>query len=87
MNTPSPETLTQVLLWLAVLIGLVVVGVLVVQRFRGGAAGTGRPDGDLLTNFEEMHREGDINEAEYRTIKSVLGERIQRNAKRGKDKP
>jgi hypothetical protein len=87
MNTLSPETLTQVVLWLAVLAGLTVVGAWVVQRFRGGAAGTGGREADLLAKFQEMHREGDINEAEYRTIKSVLGEQIQRNVKRAKDKP
>jgi hypothetical protein len=31
---------------------------------------------DLVRNFEEMRREGDINAAEFRTITSVLGKKL-----------
>lgn len=31
---------------------------------------------DLARNFAEMHREGDISEAEFRTITSVLGKKL-----------
>jgi uncharacterized membrane protein len=82
----SADTLVELLIWLGVLAGLIVVGFLVVQRFRGGAAGEGRGESDLLTKFKEMRHEGDISEAEYRTIKSVLGDQLQRNVKDGKNK-
>jgi uncharacterized membrane protein len=86
MSTPSPETLTEVFLWLAVLAGLLVLATVVVQRFRGGAARAQHTDSQLVAKFREMHSEGDISEAEYRTIKSVLGDHLQRDVKRGKDK-
>ena len=76
----------QIAIWVSVLCGLIVVAWLVVQRFRGGAADEGRPESELLTKFQEMRQEGDISEAEYRTIKSVLGEQLQRNVKDGKNK-
>lgn len=82
----SPATAVQIAIWVSVLFGLIVVAWLVVQRFRGGAADEGRPESEMLTKFQEMRQEGDISEAEYRTIKSVLGEQLQRNVKDGKNK-
>ena len=68
MGQVSVETWIQLLLWVAVLLGLVIVATLVVQRFRGGPANEGKTESDLLTKFKEMRHEGDISEAEYRTI-------------------
>ncbi|MCR9291327.1 MAG: hypothetical protein NXI32_01325 [bacterium] len=60
---------------LAVLVVLVVVfgGIQLLIRLR---AATIKPDtnhDDLAKNFEEMRLEGDIDEAELRKIKAVLG--------------
>jgi uncharacterized membrane protein len=73
----SPETLVQLVTWVGVLIGLVIVAALIVQRFRGGRAETGLKPEQLLANFEEMGTRGDISDADYRKIKSVLGARLQ----------
>ena len=54
MKYPSVDTLTQVILGLGILIGLVVVGTVIVQRFRGGIAGNRINESDLITNFQEM---------------------------------
>ena len=86
MNSVSADTLTQILTCMAILLGLVVVGVVVVQRFRGRSAGGGPATSELLTKFQEMHRAGEIDEKEYRTIKSVLGSELQRDVKQGKHK-
>lgn len=62
------------------LTGLVVLAVFafyLVQKFRGGI-GEDQPNAhQLLSNFRELHHEGDIGEREYRKIKTVLGEKIQ----------
>jgi uncharacterized membrane protein len=86
MPQASAETLVQVMLWMTVLIGLVIIGVLVVQRFRGGAADKGTSANDLLSNFQEMQSRGDISDADYRKIKSVLGAKLQSELKDDKDK-
>jgi uncharacterized membrane protein len=86
MPQASADTLVQVMLWMSVLIGLVIVGVLVVQRFRGSAADKGTSANDLLTNFQEMQSRGDISDADYRKIKSVLGAQLQSELKDDKDK-
>ena len=86
MPQASAETLVQVMLWMTVLIGLVIIGMLVVQRFRGGAADKGTSANDMLSNFQEMHSRGDISDADYRKIKSVLGAQLHSELRDGKDK-
>ena len=86
MPQASAETLVQLMLGMAVLLGLVILGVLVVQRFRGGAADKGTSANDLLSNFQEMQSRGDISDADYRKIKSVLGAQLQSELKDDKDK-
>ena len=81
MGQPSLETWIQLCVWGAILLGLIIVATLVVQRFRGGAAETGSVAGELLTNFQEMRSRGDISDADYRKIKSVLGDRAPGRAK------
>ena len=57
----STETLIQAILAIGMLIGLVLVGVLIVQSFRGGAAKRGPGANELLMNFQEMRSRGDID--------------------------
>jgi hypothetical protein len=86
MHQPSADTIAQLILGLAMLLGLLIVAVLLVQRFRGGKVDKGRTASDLLSNFEEMRSRGDIDDADYRKIKSVLGAELHSELKDGKDK-
>ena len=86
MHYASPETLAQLMLWIGALMGLLVIGVLVVQKFRGGTADKAATTNETLANFQEMRERGDISDADYRKIKSVLGAQLQGELKDGKDK-
>ena len=86
MHHLSADTLAQVMLGMGMLIGLVIVGVLVVQRFRGGAAHKDMSASELITNFQEMRSRGDISDADFRRIRSVLGAELHGELKDGKDK-
>ena len=68
------------------LIALVIMGAVIVQRFRGGAADKALDANELITNFQEMHSRGDITDADYRKIKSVLGAKLHSELKDDKDK-
>lgn len=57
---------------LGILLLLVVAGACLVRRFRGRAEEDRKPMADLLTKFREMQSRGDLSDAEYRTIKTVL---------------
>jgi hypothetical protein len=86
MPQASAQTLIQLLLATGILIGLVMIGVLVVQKFRGGAADKGTSANELLANFQEMQSRGDISDADYRKVKSVLRAELQSELKNDKDK-
>ena len=41
---------------------------------------------ELIANFREMHSRGDLTDADYRKIKSVLGAKLHGGLKDDKDK-
>ncbi len=63
-------------LFITVLLAIA-IGVYVVGKFRGRAEEDRRPANEMLTNFRELHSQGDLSDDEYRTIKTVLTEKIQ----------
>jgi len=87
MRYASADTIAQVLVAMGMLIGLVIVAVLIVQRFRGSAVRSESSTPELISNFQEMHSRGDITDADYRKIKSVLGDQLHSELKDGQDKP
>lgn len=73
LTTPAAKAV----LWVAVLLVLMAVGYFLVRRYRDRSDDDRQTASDLLTNFREMHHEGDISEREFRTIKTVLGPKLQ----------
>ncbi|MBC8357074.1 MAG: hypothetical protein H8E66_34315 [Planctomycetes bacterium] len=47
-------------------------------RFRDNADDDRLTANELLTNFQELHHQGDIDESEYRTIKTALGAKLRK---------
>ena len=82
----SADTLAQLITGLGLLLGLLIVAVLLVQRFRGSAAEKGSMAKELVSNFQEMRSRGDITDADYRRIQSVLGDSLHSELKDGKNK-
>ena len=67
----------QAVIWIAALAALCCVGVYLVKvvRERGGG-GAGPSASDMLTEFRDMHNQGDISQTEFKRIKSALGGRL-----------
>jgi uncharacterized membrane protein len=76
LTTPA-----QAVIWTAVLVMLVVLGWYVVGRFRDRSDDNQPSANDLLTNFRELHHQGDIDDSEFRTIKTVLGTQLREELK------
>src|SRR5687768_1810113 len=83
----AKDLLLQLGLWGGILLVMLVIAAMVVRRLRDSAKGDRPTSGDLLSNFQEMRREGDIDDAEFRNIKSVLGNQLRSDVKDGKIKP
>jgi uncharacterized membrane protein len=86
MKQITSETFTALVVWSTALLGLIVVAMLVLGKLRGNAQQTENSAGQLLSNLQELHEEGDISDAEYRTIKAVLGAKLQQRVKDDQDK-
>ena len=81
------STAGQLTLGLFLLAMLVAVALMVVRKLRDQTVGNRQTTSDLLTNFQELNQQGEFSEAEFRKIKSVLGNQLQRDVKSGKNKP
>jgi hypothetical protein len=80
LQTPTAKLLA----WLALLLIVSVIGFYLVRRFRDSTEGI-ETSSALLTKFEESRHRGELNEAEFRTIKTILAERMQAELKRKDD--
>jgi uncharacterized membrane protein len=56
----------------------IALGVYVIGRVRAGVNRKEPPASEWLTNFKELHAKGELSDEEYRTIKAMLAERLQR---------
>ena len=65
--------IVQTVLAIAVVGAIALVGWKIILRLRGATNKPDTSDLDLVRNFEEMRRGGDISDQELRTIKGVLG--------------
>lgn len=83
LNKPVVQVALS-LLFLAVIIGL---GYRWVASLRDWSRKTENLRPETLSNFEEMRREGDISEAEFRNIEAVLGRKGALKSDRASDSP
>ena len=62
---------------LALALVVIAIAVYAAGRLRDRVKKDGNSASDLITNFREMHVQGVLSETEYRTIKTMLEERLQ----------
>ena len=70
-------TEAQAVIWVTALLMLAVIGYYIVRRFRDLSGDDNPTANELLSNFRELHQEGDISDKEFRTIKTVLKEKLE----------
>lgn len=80
MSSMSPN-LVQPMLWLGVVALFIAVAVLGLRRLREQIDKDQSDTGEMLSNFREMHLQGGLSDAEFRTIKTVLGAKLQDKTK------
>ena len=81
LTTPA-----QLVIWTTVLLVLMTVGWYLVGRFRDNDGDDRLSANELLTNFKDLHHQGDIDESEYRTIKTALGAKLQQELEEPENK-
>ncbi len=81
----SGQYLLPAMLWLGVLALFIGVAVFALRRLRERIDKDETAASEMLTNFREMHLQGGLSDAEFRTIKTVLGAKLQRESKENSD--
>jgi len=76
LTTPA-----QAVIWTTALLVISMVSYYVVARFRDRTDNDRSITHDLLTNFRDLHRQGVIEETEFREIKTVLGTKLREELK------
>jgi len=83
LNNPIAQLALSVL-FLSMIIALGYAGV---SSLRDWSRKSENLTPEPLSNFEEMRREGDISEAEFRNIEAVLGRKGVQTSDRKEEKP
>jgi uncharacterized membrane protein len=68
----------QLVVAVAILAAMVAIAVYAAGKIRGQAVQKEPPTSELLTKFRELHSQGMLSDEEFRTIKTTLTERLQR---------
>jgi hypothetical protein len=75
------ENFASLALLSGVLIGLAALGFYVISKVGAAVKASRVETSEMLSNFDEMRDQGVLSDAEYRTIKSMLVERLQTELK------
>lgn len=71
----------EVLVSCTILAAMIAAAVYALGKFRGGAEEEQLGASELLSKFREVHSEGGLSDEEFRTIKTLLADRLQRELK------
>jgi uncharacterized membrane protein len=77
LSTP----LASIVFLLALTATLIAIGIYVISKVRAGAREDDLKSSELLTNFQELHEQGELDDKEFRKIKSMLAARLQQELK------
>ncbi len=72
----------QLVVWLALLAALIAVVVYVIGKLRAEPVQQEPIASELISKFRELHSKGELDDAEFRTIKTTLAEQLQEELKR-----
>ena len=69
--------LPEIMLWVAVGVVLVAVGVFIIRRFPKGDDDDKLATSDMMDSFRDLHARGQLSDDEYRSIKTKLATRLK----------
>ncbi len=75
------DPVADLALSLLILVLLTIVAVFVIVRVRRSAKEEDRSEIELLSKFRDVHAQGGLSDAEFRTIKTRLADRVVEDLK------
>jgi hypothetical protein len=86
MQSLLTAPLGQLVIWLVLLTVLIGVGKWGIGKLCANSVQQELTAGELLSKFRELHSQGELTDAEFRTIKATLAARLQQELKDNADK-
>jgi hypothetical protein len=77
MTDPATQKLVWAGVLFAVMAALAALGAWIVSKFRDGADHDQPAASELLSNFRDLHEQGELSDEEFRNIKTLMQERLQ----------
>ena len=71
----------EILIWVTVLLIVIVWGCFAIRKIRTKSLQRELSAEELLTKFRDCHTKGDLNDEEFRKIKSMLADEIEEEVK------
>jgi uncharacterized membrane protein len=65
------------ILWVTLLLVVVAIGWYILGKFRDRDENDQDQSSNLLSNYRDLHSQGDLSDVEYRKIKSVLATKLR----------
>jgi hypothetical protein len=81
MSRALVPVLSEALVWTGLALCALGSGILLLRNLRSGSAKQESTASELLSKFRELHSEGELSDAEYRTIKTQLAAELQQQIK------
>jgi hypothetical protein len=75
------SNMVELAVWLSVLAAVLLFGSYGIRKIRAALIQKEPSAEELLSKFGEWHRRGELSDAEFRTIKTTLAERLQEESK------
>jgi hypothetical protein len=75
------QRLVQAGILFAVMAAVIALGAFIVSKFRGREDDEQPIASEMLTNFRELHEEGELSDQEFRKIKTLLAEKLEQELK------
>ncbi|HEX3871561.1 MAG TPA: SHOCT domain-containing protein [Pirellulales bacterium] len=71
----------QLVILTAAVAVLIAIGIYIIGKMREKVRETGPSASDFMTNFRELHAQGELSDEEFRTIKAKLAANLQQELK------
>lgn len=81
MNGFWQNASVQLVVWGAVGAVLVAIGIYVISKVRASFRDDTSPTSRLVNDFRDLHARGELSDQEFRTIKTMLAARMQKELK------
>ncbi len=77
INEFFANSIVAAMVWSMIATMFLVIAIVILRSFQGRTGNDLPESSNSLTNFKEMHAQGELSDEEYRTIKTAVSGRVR----------